>query len=55
MVPTLACILIFGGFGAFRAWRGKGKGLDIAHYAASHALMGLIVGVLLAIVLSRYL
>ena len=55
MVPTLVCMIAFGGFGAWRAKRAKGKVMDILHYAAAHAIFGMIVGVVLAIVLSRLL
>ncbi|MEM9349341.1 MAG: hypothetical protein AAGA47_03700 [Pseudomonadota bacterium] len=53
MVPTVICILGFAGYGAWRAKKGGGKTIDVLHYAASHGIFGLIVGVLIAIVLSR--
>ena len=53
MVPTLACIFLFGGYGAMRARKAGGKTPDILQYAASFGFLGMIVGVLLAIVLTR--
>ncbi|MEM6728195.1 MAG: hypothetical protein AAF618_06830 [Pseudomonadota bacterium] len=53
MVPTLACILAFSSYGAWRAKKNGGKTLDILHYAGSYAIIGLIVGTLLTIGLSR--
>ncbi|MEM6896885.1 MAG: hypothetical protein AAF576_05865 [Pseudomonadota bacterium] len=53
MVITLACMVAFSSFGAWRAYRAKGKTLDILHYAGSYAILGLIVGTLAAIILSR--
>ncbi|MCH2076502.1 MAG: hypothetical protein MK180_06400 [Rhodobacteraceae bacterium] len=53
MVPTLGCMILFGAWGAWKAKRGKGKMADILQYTAAHAIFGMIVGVILAIVLSR--
>lgn len=53
MVPTLACMVVFSAFGAWQAKTRGGKTVDILHYAASYAIFGLIVGVILTILLSR--
>ncbi len=46
-------VFLFAAIGAFIAWRRKGKALDMLHYAGSFAMIGLIVGVLLTIGISR--
>ncbi|MEO0591841.1 MAG: hypothetical protein AAFZ11_14965 [Pseudomonadota bacterium] len=53
MVPTLVSIILFASFGAWRAKRAQGRPVDVLHYAAAHGIFGLIIGVILAIVLSR--
>ncbi|MEL6912978.1 MAG: hypothetical protein AAFP13_00615 [Pseudomonadota bacterium] len=53
MVPTLVCMVLFGGYGAWRAKQSGGKLPDILQYAGSFAIFGMIVGVIAAIILSR--
>ncbi|MEM1374046.1 MAG: hypothetical protein AAGF78_06655 [Pseudomonadota bacterium] len=55
MVPTLGCMILLGAYGAWKAKKGGGKTLDILQYAAAHAIFGMILGVVLAIILSRLL
>ncbi|MEM8851525.1 MAG: hypothetical protein AAGE03_16020 [Pseudomonadota bacterium] len=39
--------------GAFMAWRRKGSGLDMAQWAAVFAIIGFLLSILAAIVLTR--
>ncbi|MEO0485027.1 MAG: apolipoprotein acyltransferase [Pseudomonadota bacterium] len=52
---TLVFILGLGGYGVWRAKKRGGKTLDLIHYGAVYAVMGLIIGTLLTIGLSRLL
>ena len=50
-----AAMLIGAGFGALRAYRRKGSGLDIAQYAGVYLILFGILGMFLTIFLERML
>ena len=55
MLVTLAFMIGLGGYGVWRAKKRGGKTLDLIHYGSVYVVIGLIVGTLLTIGLSRLL
>ena len=49
----IAAILIGAALGAYRAKKLKGKGLDMAQYAAAHAIAFGILGLIITIIVER--
>lgn len=49
-IPSLAGLLAGAATGAIVAWRRRGNGADMAHYAGVFALIGLLIGIAITLI-----